>query len=194
MEKKTTGKPKQRRTAPAGKQRTAVATAPGKKRVSTRKPAAPTAAERERKREATKRRLRERLRPAAAAVTPARKPAAAASAALAGTGAAAKLARRIIAILEEKQAIDPVMVDVADRTPLADYFVVAGGRSSTHVNALFQAVYRTLKGDAQLRHSEGVQAAQWILADYGSVIVHLFDQEIRPRYALEELWQAARRD
>ena len=93
-------------------------------------------------------------------------------------------------VLEDMQALDPVIIPVGDLTPMAEYFIVAAGRSTTHTSALFNAIYRAMKDDrVQLRRSEGHSPALWILADYGAVVVHLFEQETRARYALDELWR-----
>lgn len=102
------------------------------------------------------------------------------------------VAKRIVAALDELKGIRPVVLDVAERTALADRFVIVSGRSHTHVQALFAGLYRAMKkAGIRLYHSEGESTGQWILADYGSVVVHIFEHEARDRYALEELWTTA---
>lgn len=194
------------------------AAGPGRPAARKAKPARPvkvkpqarpdSAGERDRKREATKLALRTRVRAAGAttlattavaATAPARLAAPAPPAAREKAGAklpdtpAAALARRMWKVLDDMQAIEPVIISVGDRTPMAEYFLVASGKSTTHTRALFNALYRAMKdAHIHLLHSEGQNAALWILADYGSVVAHLFEQETRSRYALEELWQATR--
>jgi len=100
-----------------------------------------------------------------------------------------ELADRIVSLLEEKKGIQAVSLDVADRTPLADYFVIVSGRSSPHVKALWDNLYSSLKKEGLLPlRVEGERAMVWVLVDYGDVVVHVFDHEIRSHYDLEKLW------
>ncbi len=70
------------------------------------------------------------------------------------------------------------------------YFVICHGDSNTHVNAIADSVDREMKektGWSSL-HKEGHENAQWVLMDYGSVVVHVFQKAFRDFYRLEELW------
>lgn len=99
------------------------------------------------------------------------------------------LAKKIAAILDEKKARDIVIIDLSERSIIADYFVIASGRSTTAVKALTDNVDEKLskEGIEPLRR-DGMNEAKWIAVDYGSVILHVFHEETREYYHLERLW------
>lgn len=99
------------------------------------------------------------------------------------------LAKKIAAILDEKKARDIVIIDLSERSIIADYFVIASGRSTTAVKALTDNVDDKLskEGIEPLRR-DGMNEAKWIAVDYGSVILHVFHEETREYYHLERLW------
>lgn len=107
---------------------------------------------------------------------------------------AEKLANRIRTILEDKKAMDIEVIDVSNKTILADYFVLATGTSTTHVKALAGEVEFVLKEqeNRMVDHVEGQESARWILLDFGDVVVHVFHPEERDFYSLEKLWRASR--
>ncbi len=99
------------------------------------------------------------------------------------------LVDKICSILEDKKAIDIKIMDINEKTTLADNFIIASGTSNTHIQALAQEVVYQLKKENILPTSqEGTQTASWILLDYGSTIVHIFSQEMRKFYNIETLW------
>ena len=91
--------------------------------------------------------------------------------------------------LEDKKAIDIILLEVSPITSIADYFVIATGESKRQLKACAEYVDETLsiKG-VQPHHLEGVSNLEWVLMDYGDVIVHIFDKETRLYYRLERLW------
>lgn len=101
------------------------------------------------------------------------------------------LAEAIAKILDDKKGMDVTVLAVGKQTVLADYFVIATGTSSTHVNALADEVEFKLKEDRSLEpgHIEG--HGEWVLLDYASVIVHVFTKNAREFYKLEKLWSDA---
>ena len=103
-----------------------------------------------------------------------------------------ELAKSIARILDNKKAQDLKVLKVRDLTVLADYFVIASGGSTTQVGALYDEVDFQMgqKGVEPLR-VEGAASRNWILLDYGSVVVHIFYPEQREFYALERLWADA---
>ncbi len=103
---------------------------------------------------------------------------------------AKELTRCVVASLDKHKAADIRIIGVTDVTSLADYFVIAEGTSSTQVKALSDYVETELeeKGVTPLR-VEGYNASNWILMDYGTVIVHVFQGETRQFYDLERLWK-----
>jgi ribosome-associated protein len=105
---------------------------------------------------------------------------------------AAELAHRIVDVASDKKGSDIVLLRTAELTTMADYFVIASGRSERQVQALGQAIVDTLRDDGvRPLGVEGLASARWVLIDYGSVIVHLFSPEEREYYGLERLWSKA---
>lgn len=100
---------------------------------------------------------------------------------------------KIIKLLEDKKGIDIKVMDVKNETTLSDYFVVASGTSNTHIKALADNVEVELKKENIYPNKiEGYNTATWILMDYGDVIVHIFTEQERQNYNLEELWEKAK--
>jgi ribosome-associated protein len=95
----------------------------------------------------------------------------------------------IVEKLEDDKAEDLVVIDLKEKSPLADYIVVASGRSQRHVAAMADHLSRALKesgmGKARV---EGLPQADWVLIDAGDVIVHLFRPEVRAFYQIEKIW------
>ncbi|REJ70588.1 MAG: ribosome silencing factor [Planctomycetota bacterium] len=85
---------------------------------------------------------------------------------------------------------DIVILDMREITPLFDYFVVATGTSRRQLHAMSEEIDHTLEDDLNDRRDgiEGYQESRWILLDYGNVVIHLFDEETRSYYDLEQLW------
>ena len=92
-------------------------------------------------------------------------------------------------ILLEKKGTDVVRIDVKEKTILADYYVIAPGRSLTHVRSLAENLEEEMDkiGVFPLRR-EGVREGRWAVLDYGDVFVHIFNDESRLFYHLERLW------
>ena len=96
---------------------------------------------------------------------------------------------KICKVLKDHKAEDIVAVDVKEKTDVADYFVVAGGRSMTHTRSLIEHVEEEIeKEGVSPTRSEGVREGRWAVLDYGDVIVHIFNDETRLFYHLETLW------
>ncbi len=105
------------------------------------------------------------------------------------------LVTRIVESLEEKKGNDIVVLDLTkiDNT-IADYFVIADTTSNTHSKALSDFVQKQVSKDLKTKPLgvEGEELAEWILLDYGEVIVHIFQRPVREYYDLESLWGDAR--
>lgn len=96
---------------------------------------------------------------------------------------------KICKVLKDHKAEDIVAVDVKEKTDVADYFVVAGGRSMTHTRSLIEHVEEEMeKEGVSPTRSEGVREGRWAVLDYDDVIVHIFNDETRLFYHLETLW------
>ena len=94
----------------------------------------------------------------------------------------------------EKKAYDLVLMEVSQLTSLADYFLICTGRSDTQVQAITQSIEDNLGhlGSRPLS-IEGYTTGQWVVMDYGDVVVHIFFEPVREFYALERLWARAPR-
>jgi len=91
--------------------------------------------------------------------------------------------------LEEKKAEDIIALDVSPLTPLADYFIIATGDTKRHIKACVEYVEEVFaKNHIEPDHCEGMSNLEWVLMDYGDVIIHIFSREARDYYALERLW------
>jgi nicotinate-nucleotide adenylyltransferase len=100
---------------------------------------------------------------------------------------APELLRRIIEVLEDGKAEEIVTIDLAGKSTIADYMVVATGRSARQVAALTDHLEQALPRPLPV---EGKAQGDWVLVDAGDVIVHLFRPEIRAYYNLEKMWGA----
>lgn len=95
--------------------------------------------------------------------------------------------------LEDSKAEEVVTIDLAGKTLIGDYMVVASGRSERHVGAIADNLVKHLKEAGIPDVSvEGVPKCDWVLIDAGAVIVHLFQPEVREFYNLEKMWLADR--
>jgi ribosome-associated protein len=99
------------------------------------------------------------------------------------------MAVAIAKILDEKKATEVRVLKVRDLTALTDYFVIASGTSTTHTAALADEVeFRLGEKGVKPLSSEGFDSKNWVLLDYGGVIVHIFVPNTRTYYDLEHLW------
>jgi ribosome-associated protein len=96
---------------------------------------------------------------------------------------------------EAKQAADLVVLDLTGITAFADYFVICTGANQKQVQAISDEVGLRLKHEAgELpTNIEGYNQAEWVLADYGDLLIHIFSPKSREYYGLERLWRGARR-
>ena len=91
--------------------------------------------------------------------------------------------------LEEMKAKDAVEIDVRGKTSIADFMVIASGRSTRQVASMASKLAERIKGElGRLTRIEGLPTADWVLIDAGDVIVHLFRPEVRSFYNLERMW------
>ena len=101
-----------------------------------------------------------------------------------------KMAALAVEALEEKKGEDIKVIDITEISILADYFIIANGMNKNQVQALVDNVEESLgRAGYECRQVEGYQSANWILLDYGDIIVHIFDSENRLFYDLERIWR-----
>ncbi|RVQ67694.1 ribosome silencing factor [Croceicoccus ponticola] len=95
----------------------------------------------------------------------------------------------VLQSLDDDQAQDIVSIPLAGKSSIADFMVIASGRSSRQVTAMAQKLAERVKhGGFGPSRIEGLPAADWVLIDAGDVIVHLFRPEVRSFYNLERMW------
>lgn len=101
-----------------------------------------------------------------------------------------EMARKACQALEDKKAKDVRILDISAVSVLADYFLIASGSNKNQVQAMVDNVEEELhKAGFDPRQVEGYQTANWVLLDYGDIIIHVFDEENRLFYDLERIWR-----
>lgn len=106
-----------------------------------------------------------------------------------------ELARLMVELAKETKALDLVVLDLRPLSAIADYLVICSGTSSRQVQAICDRIELGVKAKYK-RHPlgvEGIQNSLWVLVDYGDVICHIFTEETRGFYRLENLWYDAKR-
>ena len=104
------------------------------------------------------------------------------------------LGREIINCIKEKKGQNIVQIDLSKTdNSVCEFFIITHADSDTQVRAIAKHIEESLKNKHQTRalHAEGYENAHWILLDYNSVVVHVFLEQIREYYKLEELWADA---
>ena len=103
------------------------------------------------------------------------------------------LVEEILAWLDDAKAEDVIAINLDGKSSVADFMVIASGRSDRHVGAIADQVRRKLKdggqGNVQI---EGTETCDWVLLDTGDIIIHVFRPEVREFYNLEKMWQTER--
>ena len=95
--------------------------------------------------------------------------------------------------LDDKMGEDIKVLDLRGLSNIADYFVIASGNNVNHLRAMADEVEQKLfKAGVKLHHSEGYSVATWILLDFGTVLIHLFNKEQREFYSLDHVWSDAK--
>ncbi len=105
-----------------------------------------------------------------------------------------ELALAAVRTASENGGRDIALLDMRQQSTLFDYFVIASGTSRRQLHAMSEEIDHTLEDDLKDKRMgiEGYDASRWVLLDYGSVVIHLFDDETRGFYALEALWADAK--
>ena len=102
--------------------------------------------------------------------------------------------RIVIDAMEDKKALDLVVLDLRETEAFTDFFVVASGQSNRQVKAITDAIDLSLKKTGlRPAHLEGYDHAEWVLMDCFDMIVHIFTERTREHYDLERLWGSAKR-
>lgn len=107
------------------------------------------------------------------------------------------LKNTIVEAIKEKKGHEIVVLDLKKiNQSIADYFVICHGNSNTQVDAISDFIERQARVELKehLIHKEGAENAHWILLDYSDVVVHVFQEEYRRFYNLEDLWADAKKE
>lgn len=100
------------------------------------------------------------------------------------------MAKQAINALEDKKAEDIHVIDISEVSVVADYFIIATGSNRSQIQAMADNVQEVLgRSGYAMRQVEGYNTANWVLMDFGDVIVHIFDKENRLFYNLERIWR-----
>ncbi len=92
--------------------------------------------------------------------------------------------------LKDAKAHDVIVLDVREQTTITDFIVIATGTSIRHVQAVAeQVIERVKQARGEILGVEGKDAGEWVLMDFGDVVVHVMQREVRAFYDLEQLWQ-----
>ncbi len=105
-----------------------------------------------------------------------------------GLSAITKIKDMIVQSLDADKAEDIVSYDLVGRSSLADYMVIASGKSGRQVTAMAEHLRDKLTKEGKKPSIEGLDTGDWVLVDTGDVIVHLFRPEVREFYQIESLW------
>lgn len=101
-----------------------------------------------------------------------------------------KMAGMAVDALEDRKGEDVKVLDISEISTLADYFIIAGGSNINQVQAMADSVQEKLgRAGYMTKNVEGYEAGNWILLDFGDIIVHVFDNENRLFYDLERIWR-----
>ena len=100
------------------------------------------------------------------------------------------MAKLAIEALEDKKAEDIKVIDISEVSVIADFFIIAGGSNRSQIQALCDNVDEKLgRAGYPAKQTEGYETANWVLLDFGDIIVHIFDKENRLLYDLERIWR-----
>ncbi len=96
---------------------------------------------------------------------------------------------KVKTIIEDHKGLDLVVVDLKEKSSIADYMMIVSGTSNRHLVGMAGAIVEGIaKSGLRARSVEGLTLADWVLIDLGDIIVHLFRPEIRTFYDLEKMW------
>jgi len=99
------------------------------------------------------------------------------------------LSKNVMNLLDDKKAGSIISIDVSKVTTLTDYFIICSGTSDRHRKSLADDVQELMENEKlEMLSKEGYRTANWILLDYGYVVVNIFSTEARDKYDLERLW------
>lgn len=101
--------------------------------------------------------------------------------------------RRCVQYAQDKKALDPIILDLRSISSVCDYMVICSAQSEPQIKAVVNGIEKGLKDDFGIYPLavDGFPTSQWVVIDYGDVMVHVFHDQKRGVYALEDLWSDA---
>jgi len=101
-----------------------------------------------------------------------------------------KVLKEVAKVLDDKFAEDIKIIDIREAASYADFFVIASASNIPQVKAIASEVEKALLGvGGKLKHKEGYGTTNWVLLDFTSIIIHIFNKEDREYYSLDEYWK-----
>jgi len=98
-------------------------------------------------------------------------------------------AHLLLDTVEDRKAVEPVLLDLRDKSLLADFFLICSGTSNVHIRAITARVLERTEDERLPKpRVEGQENAEWVLIDFGDVVLHVMGEEPRARYKLEQFW------
>jgi len=102
--------------------------------------------------------------------------------------------RAAVEAAQDKQAVDVTVLKLSGTVAFAEYFLLCSGESAPQIRAIGDAIEERLQQHGvRVAHREGKSGAEWVLLDYGGLVVHIFSPRAREYYDLERLWRSAER-
>ena len=96
--------------------------------------------------------------------------------------------KKIIKDLNDLKAIDVKSIDIKNRSALGDFLLIVTGNSSRHINAIATKIIENHK--KKVISVEGLKSTEWVIVDFGDIILNIFKQDTREHYSLEKIWQS----
>ena len=98
------------------------------------------------------------------------------------------LLNKIVKDLEDAKAKDIQIINIKNRSALGDFLLIVTGNSTRHINAIASKIIENYK--KKVISVEGLKSTEWVIVDFGDIILNIFKQDAREHYSLEKIWQS----
>ena len=98
-----------------------------------------------------------------------------------------KLLKKVVKELENLKAQDIEILNIKNRSALGDFIIIASGTSSRHINSIVNNIVKSNK--RSILSTEGLKSTDWLIVDFGDIILNVFKPESREHYSLEKIWK-----
>ena len=98
-----------------------------------------------------------------------------------------KLLSKVLKDLENYKAVDVEVINIKNRSALGDYIIIASGTSARHINSIVSNIAKTNK--EKILSTEGLKSTDWLIVDFGDIILNVFKPETRKHYSIEKIWK-----